>query len=116
MKIRNGFVSNSSSSSFHIYGVSLDTSEFEKLIVEKGLISAEDLEEDGVNEFLWGTGVPGLNGECVCSWGNTYLGRRYSGIKDDETGKEFKESAEKALKEFLGKDVKCEEHFETYYD
>ena len=44
------------------------------------------------------------------------FGRYYSGIGDDETGKEFKESTEKALKEFLGEDVEIKEYQEVYPD
>ena len=116
MKIRQGFVSNSSSSSFHMYGTEIDDTEFEKMIIEKGLTTAELLEADGISEFLWVAGIPGLQGEHILDWGNVYLGRCYAGIGDDETGKEFKESTKKALEEFLGKDVKCEEYFETYND
>jgi hypothetical protein len=101
MKIRNGFVSNSSSSSFHIYGIQIDESDFSKMILEKKLTTIEKLEEQGINEVIWDI-VPGLGGEYIDNWGSVYFGRYYSGIGDDETGKEFKESTQKALKEFLG--------------
>ena len=48
MKIRQGFVSNSSSSSFMIYGINLDSDQIEKL---KESLSEEDreaLEDEGV--------------------------------------------------------------------
>lgn len=115
MKIRNGFVSNSSSSSFHIYGVELDKNEFEKMILDKGLTTKDELDKLGLDEVLWGI-VPGLEGKCVYEWDAVYLGRFYNYIKDDETGKDFKENTEKALKKFLGEDIDIRERQEVYPD
>ena len=107
MKIRTGFVSNSSSSSFCIYGTYLE---------EQEEISGIDMDEDyeKIDKF-WDKfekkasklGVEVYRDrECNC----VYLGRSYSTIEDDETGKSFKEATEKSLEKLLDKKVTCEEH------
>jgi len=51
MKIRNGFVSNSSTSSFIIYGVKLSEKEIQKLITKHvGEIDFNSLKKEGVND------------------------------------------------------------------
>jgi len=107
MKIRNGFVSNSSSSSFVIYGVCLDTySDEVKSLMEKHLTEDEiDLVKDGdemLSEFLDTSGLYIKEDyECEC----IYIGREWSRIGDDETGKEFKESVKTKIEEFIGCEI-----------
>jgi len=76
MKIRRGFVSNSSSTSFCIYGTYIRMSGDEKhelydAAEKTGLSTRNDQYGDGL-----------------------YIGRNWSSIGDDETGKEFKESTQ----------------------
>ena len=60
MKIRSGFVSNSSSSSFILYGASMDNETFKEYVLEKiktaGKISPEEIdgleEDDNIFEFV----------------------------------------------------------------
>uniref|UniRef100_A0A6M3LBU2 Uncharacterized protein n=1 Tax=viral metagenome TaxID=1070528 RepID=A0A6M3LBU2_9ZZZZ len=97
MKIRIGFVSNSSTTSFLIYGTVLqdkDESDY-KQMRDCGLISV--------------CGNP--------NWDSTqYLGASWDTVGDDETGKEFKERVEKSIKKVLGREVECQTYEEAYYD
>uniref|UniRef100_A0A6M3Y5S7 Uncharacterized protein n=1 Tax=viral metagenome TaxID=1070528 RepID=A0A6M3Y5S7_9ZZZZ len=79
MKIRIGFVSNSSNTSFCIYGKYFDdlSNELKELIESKGL------------ELIYGQNE------------GYYVGRSFTDIKDDETGKEFKERTLKDMKEIF---------------
>jgi len=92
MKMRKGFVSNSSSTSFCIYGTTVKDELEAKL-------------PEGLNYYY---GDP--NNE-----GAIYIGKYWSDIGDDETGRQFKESVEKALEELLGKKVECGTIDEGYF-
>lgn len=82
MKIRYGFVSNSSSTSFCIYGKLVSNNEFteeKKDKIEKiGLYTHYEQDGEGM-----------------------YVGREFSTIKDNETGKEFKDSTLKLIQEIF---------------
>jgi hypothetical protein len=92
MKRRNGFVSNSSSSSFLIYGINVDG---EALIdAVNRLIAAGEIKgrkrpvEDtyDAGEFLDDLTVE-------TPWDEVYIGLSWSTVGDDETGRQFKERA-----------------------
>lgn len=111
MKIRNGFVSNSSSSSFLIYGYAIDAS---TLADELGY--NEDVDGDQ-EDFLYGKldkSIPYQFGPYEI--GEVYLGRSWSSVKDDETGAEFKARVKKEIEEFLGTEVECNTHSECWRD
>ena len=121
MKIRSGFVSNSSSSSFCVHGTSIKADEI------MDLINAVDKSFEGISE------VTELVAECrkayedgsmfeteyldrllgkvfakteishIISWEceTVCIGRGYKTLKDDETGAQFKKSAEDEIKKYL---------------
>jgi hypothetical protein len=105
MKIREGLVSNSSSTSFCIYGTILTEEIVEKLRVELG--DDEDGEDD-----IYGL-IDGIIADKKLDLEinsppdeEYYVGRSWSKVKDDQTGKEFKEDVKKQIVELLGKEVK----------
>ena len=98
MKIRTGFVSNSSSSSFCIYGAKLS-----KELIKK--IEETNKEFDCIWEiFEHEKMFYGVE----CNYSQVCVGLRYDKIGDDETGKEFKERVAKRIEEVVGEKVKCE--------
>ena len=94
MKKRNGFVSNSSSTSFCIYGASVE----------------DELDAKLPEGFGYWYGDPNYSPRQI------YIGREWSSIKDDETGKQFKDNVKETLKKLLGKDIKCRIIEEGYFD
>jgi len=91
MKFRSGFVSNSSSSSFSLYGIVLEPTE---KCQEK---------DDAVYEAQEAAEKFGLEFETMCDYDDMWLGVSWCRIKDDQTGKEFKQFVEEGVKKFLAK-------------
>jgi hypothetical protein len=128
MKIRGGWVSNSSSTSFCVYGAyfSVDTlrPEVKAKLLEK---FNEDREADDRVEDIdvldsWdvsfllesmtlipdGMGVFGYEHDC--------MGMGPENIGDDETGRQFKDRVEKAMKELFDQELSFGWQEECYYD
>lgn len=84
MKIRTGFVSNSSSASFVIYGKAFTVDEMEKLAQANGY--------DDWDDFLESKKLLG-----VCDEYYVFVGEDIRSIRDDETMGEFKKSVEDQL-------------------
>jgi len=90
MKTRNGFVSNSSTTSFSIYGFSTDnfiddSGEADYDIVE-GVV--EKFKNADLEAYLDEPGV-------------IYVGQSWSTIDDNETGKQFKDKVTKLIKDCI---------------
>jgi len=102
MKSRLGFVSNSSSSSFSVYGCYVRSSSddfdtnYDLNIISR---AAYDSNLDFIQDRYDGWAVIGL------SWDE---------IGDDETGKEFRNRVQSTIAKILGNEKKCETITETY--
>jgi len=98
VKVRIGFVSNSSSESFLLYGIQ----------VEKADIT-EEIEQKIRNADLIIEYAPDLDEQ-------RYVGRSWDAILDDETGREFRETIRRNLIEIFGTDVVCNTHSQAWYN
>ena len=112
MKVRTGFVSNSSTTSFMIYGCAIDRSELIELL---GL-EIED-EDDCFDELDSALSKALKKTDLVFhlpyEWDSVFIGKSWDTVGDKETGGDFKRSIEAAIEKVLGKAVPCETHAET---
>ena len=109
MKTRIGFVSNSSSTSFCIYGTVLSAREI------KEIFDISDPDDMPIKKRNDKTGLGYWPGDSNYN-DNIFIGRSWTGIKDTETGKKFKESVEEQLLELFKKEVRCRIYEESWYD
>ena len=126
MKIRSGFVSNSSSSSFLLYGVvfesdaellkSLGVSEQEaeeKYLDASGdKIIYEVLGKERFKELVQNNQVSIRNP----TNDNLYVGVSWDKVRDDETGSQFKERVQKIIDGIFKDKQKCSTQEESWYD
>lgn len=96
MKIRSGFVSNSSTSSFLVYGTVIDYTKLEKLLEAK---YGEDCE---IYEVLENEGLEQYS---ETDYGNV-VGVSFTDIGEDETPRQFKQRVKAKIEEVLGAPVK----------
>ena len=108
MKIRTGFVSNSSSTSFTIYGKEIDdvTSFFDEIYDKLPADLLQKMEKfddydkmEELAEFL------GKEFECHSLEYYNYLGVNWFNLGEDETPRQFKEKIDNTFKEKLGIDA-----------
>jgi hypothetical protein len=114
MKFRNGFVSNSSSSSFAIFGAILDYTEFESLMKAQNIEINDDDPEciyEALSKITEGTKLEYyIDEEC-----NVAVGRSYNTLGDAETGAQFKADATTKVAKALGKEVECNTCIDSWY-
>lgn len=102
MKSRSMFISNSSSSSFIIYGINTsmdDVKNYAELNFSENQEYQKSKKDDyEIVEFLNNT-IPLIEFIADYEDDSVYIGRSFETIKDDETGKMFKDSVEEFIKE-----------------
>ena len=118
MKIRAGFVSNSSTSSFCIYGICLEDYDLIQKACDlkkiKCDVESDDFEPyEACEELIEGTGLEyrsGPEGE------GSYFGISLSNMKDDETYGNFKKRISEKLAEIFGEKMDCDVMEEAWRD
>ena len=114
MKVRTGFVSNSSSSSFCIFGIEIDE-EGLRAIAKKFKVDVGD-EDSYIDTYDL---EKAMKEKYVVSFESMedyhYLGRSFTEIPDNMTGKEFKEQIQQEVNELVGKEKKCNVIEESSY-
>jgi len=115
MKLRRGFVSNSSTTSFLIYGICMDGADISKRLSDKGLIKMEE-DEESYDLYECENLFPGYEITSCPDTDDYFIGPSWDSIGDDETGREFREKIEKKFKELLGDDITCSTYQEAWRD
>ena len=118
MKIRLGFVSNSSTTSFCIYGCCLEESEALAMLSKTGIITKEQEEYSEPWEIL---DEMAEENKIECHSGQDYddsvwFGFSLTAIPDDVNVGEWKKEKTEMLKKFFGDDVKCGIYLEAWRD
>jgi len=114
MKFRSGFVSNSSSSSFLIYGVALDNEaavELAKRLAgpDDAIDDIEDMEMHELYSLIDEHVPKGLVIEWPMDDYDIFIGASWDTVRDNETGKEFKERVLASLRGMGMLDLKAKD-------
>jgi hypothetical protein len=111
MKIRNGFVSNSSSSSFCLYGVCVSDDQIVSFANQLNLsINGFDSNYNFISEW-----VHNHDADLDFHYESPFyiIGREYQYIGDDETGKEFTKSVSDIFKDTT---FKCQTYTDRFFE
>jgi len=109
MKIRNGFVSNSSSSSFCIFGACFEGDKLREV--------EDKIEDAEFNKQLKDMGLKIIYGNPNNYESEVYIGKSWDSIGGDETGNQFKASISEAVKVlFSDESIECCSHEDAWYD
>lgn len=129
MKVRLGFVSNSSSSSFCIYGTFLEYNQIEteeciQFILENGedfkgktpQDVKDDIDENGIDEIFYALeSKMNLVYYMIDGDDGVFIGDSWSSVGDDQTGRQFKDEVEAKIKK-LWPNAKFDTHEEAWRD
>jgi hypothetical protein len=92
-----GFVSNSSTSSFCIYGTSFDFKKVKANHANDEDFNEDDFRYDGIESLAEAAGLEVHHTDY--DW---YVGMQWDEIGDDETGSQFKQRVKESIQKFLG--------------
>jgi len=125
MKIRAGFVSNSSTSSFSMYGAEIDKEQFgdlhfEEFLSDETLQDVKSLIEEG--EVFEAAYVlqQALGKDWFCDGHydgcSIYVGKYYTTQKDDDVVGEWRKEIRDTIVKLMGKQVECGHQEEAWSD
>lgn len=109
MKIRNGFVSNSSTSSFCIYGTYVSEKVVKDILAKREKVVEENKDDDYNDDYCIYELLEGLLSKSGLDFytmpyddDGAYVGKSWASIKDEQTGLQFKQSVKDKVKEIFG--------------